>query len=115
MGDKRRAKWLKVGLFVAILGVNIPVSIIWTRARLPSATSDHVRLNNKFEIFNKTFFLAIDLVLNLYFIFLVRFSLIALDLNQYWVLFKVNIGIVGLCLGLDACVLGMLKLPNTYV
>lgn len=115
MVDRRRANWLKFGLFSAICGVNAAVYVIWTRAHLEGATPDQIRLNDAFEKAEKAFFLVVDLGLNLYFLYMVRFRLIALGLNKYWLLFKFNAAIVGLCTTMDACLLGMLSLTNPYL
>ena len=82
---------------------------------MPGATAGQIYLNNAFEKAEKTFFLLTDLGLNLYFLYLVRFRLIALGLNKYWLLFKVNVAIVFLSTGMDALLLGMLSLPDPYL
>ena len=115
MVDKRKAMWLKLGLVSAIGCINITVGVIWTSAHMPGATTEQIYLNNAFEKAEKTFFLIIDLGLNLCFLYLVRFRLIALGLNKYWLLFKVNIAMVFLSTAMDALLLGMLSLPNLYL
>ena len=115
MVDKRRAMWLKLGLLLTIGLINIAVGFIWISAHLPSATLQQIQLNNSFENAEKAFFLAIDLGLNLYFLYLVRFRLIALGLAKYWLLFKVNVAIVFLSTAMDALLLGMLSLSDPYL
>lgn len=115
MVSRRKALYLKVGLFVAILGVNIAVGFIWVPAHFPSASTDKVHLNEVFEKAEKSFFLVIDLALNLYFLYLVRFRLIADGLSKYWRLFNMNVGAVILSTSMDILLLGFLSLPSPYL
>lgn len=115
MVDKRKVMWLKLGLVSAIGCINIAVSVIWISAHMPGATPEQMHLNNGFEKAEKAFFLLIDLGLNLYFLYLVWFRLIALGLDKYWLLFKVNVAIVFLSTAMDALLLGMLSLPHPYL
>ena len=114
MVSKAKARMLKWGLFVFIGAINISVYIIWIPAHLPSATSSAVHLNNVWERVEKSFFLLIDFGLNLCFLYLVRFRLIADGLTKYWRLFHFNAAIVCVSLSMDALLLGMLSLPNPY-
>lgn len=115
MVDKRKAMWLKLGLLSTIGCINTAVGVIWISAHLSSATPEQIHLNNNFEKAEKSFFLLVDLGLNLYFLYLVRFRLIALGLGKYWLLFKVNVAIVFLSTAMDALLLGMLSLPDPYL
>ncbi|KAM6513713.1 hypothetical protein FALCPG4_016084 [Fusarium falciforme] len=115
MTNKRRARNLKWSL-VAIIGlVNIAVCYIWTVAHLDSATPAQVHLNIVFEKAEKTFFLIIDLALNLYFLYLVRYRLIADGLSKYWRLFNFNAGMVVISTSMDVLLLGFLSLPDPYL
>ena len=114
MVSKRKARMLKWGLFILIGAVNISVYIIWIPAHMPSATPSMVLLDNIWERVEKAFFLLIDFGLNLYFLYLIRFRLIADGLTKYWRLFHFNAGIVCVSLSMDALLLGMLSLPNPY-
>lgn len=115
MVNKRKAKWLKLVLFVVIGCVNICVYVIWTSAYMDDATPEQKHRNDIFEKAEKTFFLIVDLGLNIMFLYLVRFRLIAHGLSKYWQLFNFNIAIVCLSTAMDAALLGMLSLPNPYL
>ena len=115
MVEKRRAAMLRWGLFIAIGLVNIPVCVIWTTAMLPGATPFHHVLNFWFEKAEKTFFLVIDLSLNLFFLYLVRSRLISDGLSKYWKLYHFNAGIVMLSTSMDILLLGFLSLPDPYL
>lgn len=115
MVERRRATQLKWGLFAAIACVNIAVACIWIPAQLPGATSFQIKLNYTFEYAEKTIFLVVDLGLNLLFLYLVRFELIANGLSKYWRLYNFNAGIVVLSTSMDAMLLGFLGLPDPYL
>ncbi|KAL3471579.1 hypothetical protein BJX99DRAFT_263078 [Aspergillus californicus] len=114
MVSRRRSMRLRWILFGVILVVNIAVAFIWIPGHLPDASDAQVRLNYIFENFEKSFFLIIDLALNLYFLYLVRYRLIADGLNKYWTLYKFNIGFVAISTAMDALLLGLLSLPNQF-
>ena len=115
MINKRRARKMKWTLVVAIGCINLAVFYIWTTAQMPSATPYQVMVNHMFEKAEKSFFLVIDLALNLYFLYLVRFRLIADGLSKYWRLFNFNAGIVVLSTSMDVLLLGFLSLPDPYL
>lgn len=115
MVSKRKAKWLKICLVCGIGCVNIAVYVIWTSAYLPDATPAQKHLNDIFEKAEKSFFLVVDLGLNLCFLYLVRFRLISGGLNKYWPLFNLNAALVCVATAMDAALLGMLSLPNPYL
>ncbi|KAF4341635.1 hypothetical protein FBEOM_4430 [Fusarium beomiforme] len=94
MTNRRRAKYLKWGLVLCIGVVNIAVCYIWTVAHLDTATESQKYTNMVFEKAEKSFFLIIDLALNLYFLYLVRYRLIADGLGKYWRLFNFNAGML---------------------
>ncbi len=115
MVSRKRATWMRWGLFALILGVNVGVFIIWIPAYLPGATPRQKNLNNLFEKIEKSFFLVVDLGLNGFFLYLVRFRLIAGGLPKYWALFKMNAVLIVVSTAMDAALLGTLSLPDPYV
>ncbi|KAJ3549087.1 hypothetical protein NM208_g687 [Fusarium decemcellulare] len=115
MTNKDRAKKLKWGLVIIIGCINIAVCYIWTTAHMPGATPSQVQHNLIFEKSEKALFLAIDLALNLYFLYLVRFRLIADGLSKYWRLFNFNAGMVVVSTSMDVLLLGFLSLPDPYL
>ena len=106
---------LRWGLFIGIGLINLAVCIIWTIAQLPGATHTQVLVNMVFEKAEKTFFLVVDLGLNLLFLYLVRFRLIKDGLSKYWQLYNFNAGIVVLSTAMDILLLGFLSLPDPYL
>ncbi|KAF4460977.1 hypothetical protein FALBO_12231 [Fusarium albosuccineum] len=115
MTNRRRATHLKRSLFLSIAIINVAVCYIWVTAHLEGATPGEVKLNIIFEKFEKSFFLVIDLALNLYFLYLVRFRLIADGLAKYWQLFNFNAGMVVISTSMDILLLGFLSLPDPYL
>ncbi|KAF4342149.1 hypothetical protein FBEOM_3882 [Fusarium beomiforme] len=115
MTNRRRSRHLKWGLVISILCINAAVSYIFTVAHLDTATESQKYVNMIFEKFEKSFFLLVDLALNLYFLYLVRYRLIADGLNKYWRLFNFNAGIVFISTSMDVLLLGFLSLPNPYL
>ncbi|KAF4455766.1 hypothetical protein F53441_1965 [Fusarium austroafricanum] len=115
MLNRQRARHLRWGLVAIILCVNVAVCYIFTVAHLDTATPSQKHVNMIFEKFEKSFFLIVDLALNLYFLYLVRFRLIADGLNKYWRLFNFNSGMVFISTSMDILLLGFLSLPNPYL
>jgi hypothetical protein len=115
MVNKRKALYLKLALFTLITPITVAVCYIWTSSHLPGATEQQIRVNIIFEKCEKSFFLIIDLALNIYFLWLVRFNLIAAGLNKYWRLFNWNVGMVVVSTTLDALLLGFLSLSNQFM
>jgi hypothetical protein len=114
MVNRKKSRLLRCVLFVTIGIVNIAVAFIWIPAHLEGASPARVTLNNIFEHVEKTFFLTIDLGLNLYFLYLVRYQLIADGLTKYWPLYKYNVGMVFISTSMDGLLLGLLNLSNGY-
>jgi len=114
MVRKRKAKLLKWGLFILIGLVNISVFCVWIMAHVPDANPKMVAFNEIWERIEKSFFLVIDCGLNLYFLYLVRYRLIADGLSKYWRLFHYNAAILLLSTSMDILLLGMLSLPNNF-
>ena len=106
---------LRWGLFIVIGCINIAVAAIWPSAQMPGASPRLVTLNIIFEKAEKSFFLVVDLGLNLLFLYLVRFRLIADGLTKYWKLYNFNAAIVMLSTSMDVLLLGFLSLPDPYL
>jgi hypothetical protein len=81
---------------------------------MPSASPTMVAFNEIWERLEKSFFLIVDCGLNLYFLYLVRYRLIADGLSKYWRLLHFNAAILLVSLSMDILLLGMLSLPNPY-
>uniref|UniRef100_A0A0B7KKD3 Uncharacterized protein n=1 Tax=Bionectria ochroleuca TaxID=29856 RepID=A0A0B7KKD3_BIOOC len=115
MTNRRRARYLKWGLIIIIGPINVAVGYIWTIAHLDGATPTQKHVNMVFEKAVKSFFLVIDLALNLYFLYLVRYHLIANGLDKYWRLFNFNVSMVFISTSMDILLLGFLSLPDPYL
>jgi hypothetical protein len=99
----------------ALSGIKLTQYMQWIVAHLDDATPEQIRLNFIFEKIEKSFFLVIDLALNIYFLYLVKSRLISAGLNKYWRLFNVNIGMVVISTMLDSLLLGFLSLSNPFM
>jgi hypothetical protein len=113
MTDRRKSRLIKWFLFVGITLVNVSVFCIWIPA-LMEVNSFFINFNHIWEHIEKAIFLVVDAGLNFYFLYLVRANLISKGLSKYWPLFKFNMLAVGLSVIMDALLLGMLNLPNSY-
>jgi hypothetical protein len=113
MVDKRKARLIKWILFAVVGLINISVYCIWIPALMESNPT-FVKLNHIWERVEKSLFLLLDAGLNLYFLYLVRSNLIAKGLTKYGPLFNFNAAIVLVSVAMDAALIGMLSLPNTY-
>ncbi|KAH7353183.1 hypothetical protein BKA66DRAFT_516250 [Pyrenochaeta sp. MPI-SDFR-AT-0127] len=113
MVDKKKARSLKWVLFLLISAVNVSVYCIWIPAHMGTSPV-FITLNLIWERVEKTFFLIVDLGLNLYFLYLVRYRLIANGLTKYMPLFKFNVVIVFISTSMDILLLGLLSLPDGY-
>ncbi|GAM44017.1 hypothetical protein TCE0_060f19300 [Talaromyces pinophilus] len=111
-GKSQKLKWV---LAVSITLVNISVFCIWIPAHMPGATQTQITLNNAWERAEKSFFLLLDLGLNLFFLYLVRSRLISGGLTKYWRLYNFNVGIVVVSTCMDILLLGFLSLPDSYI
>ena len=100
MIDRRRATKIK-WIVAVILGlVNISVFCIWIPARL-QISETYIHVNEIWDRIEKGIFLIVDAALNFYFIYLVRTRLIANGLQKYTPLFRFNIFMVAVSMGLD--------------
>ena len=113
MVDQKKSRLLKLVLFVVIAIIQVAVFCIWIPG-LMEVSPTYVNLNHVFERVEKSFFLVVDLALNLYFLRLVRSNLILKGLKKYWPLFNFNIGAVTLSTCMDALLLGLISLPGAY-
>jgi len=113
MMDQRKAVRLRWILFAVVSVVQISVFCIWIPALL---AVDHtwVDLNHVWERLEKSFFLLTDLILNIYFLYLVRSRLISQGLTKYWALFNFNSAAVLVSTCMDILLIGLQNLQNPY-
>ncbi|KAK8053134.1 hypothetical protein PG996_012435 [Apiospora saccharicola] len=112
--DRRRARQLQLGTFVAITMINISVFCIWIPAQLQISGS-YTRLNDIWDRTEKAVFATIDAGLNAYFLWVVRTKLISNGLTKYWVLFRYNIFMVCISVSLDIILIGSMSLPSGLI
>ncbi|GJN69951.1 hypothetical protein PLIIFM63780_010390 [Purpureocillium lilacinum] len=111
MIDRRRATKIK-WIVAVILGlVNISVFCIWIPARL-QISETYIHVNEIWDRIEKGIFLIVDAALNFYFIYLVRTRLIANGLQKYTPLFRFNIFMVAVSMGLDVILIGSMSIGN---
>ena len=108
MTNRNKSRQLKLVLAVTITIVNISVFCIWVPAHMPGASQTRITLNNVWERVEKSFFLVLDLGLNLLFLYLVRSRLISGGLTKYWRLYNFNVGIAVVSTCMDILLLGFL-------
>ncbi|KAH6632238.1 hypothetical protein F5144DRAFT_593039 [Chaetomium tenue] len=105
---------LKLGLFIAIGFINVSVFCVWIPARLQiSPTIVHV--NEIWDRIEKALFAAVDMAMNLYFMWLVKSKLVSNGLTQYNLIYKYNMVTVCLSMLLDGMLIGFMSLPDDAV
>lgn len=93
----RRLKWGTFGILVLI---NISVFCIWIPSRL-QISPRYRHINNIWDRVEKGLFAIIDAGLNLYFIYLVRSSLVSCGLRKYVILYRFNLAMICISLTMD--------------
>jgi hypothetical protein len=73
---RRTVRHLKWGVFSLLLLVNTAVFTIWIPARL-QINERWVRINNVWDRVEKGIFAVVDVGLNIYFVYIVRFTLVS--------------------------------------
>ncbi|KAF2092563.1 hypothetical protein NA57DRAFT_12986, partial [Rhizodiscina lignyota] len=114
MVDKHKSRLMKWLLFGLVGVVNISVFVIWIPAHM-EISPFWVNFNSIWERLEKCFFLVVDCGLNFFFLYLVRFNLIAKGLTKYSRLFQFNAFIVCVSIAMDGLLLGLLSLKNSYI
>ncbi|KFA55134.1 hypothetical protein S40293_08675 [Stachybotrys chartarum IBT 40293] len=112
--NKARIRRLKWAVFIVVLLINIAVACIWIPSRLQISTTYH-DINEGWDRTEKALLAIIDVGLNLYFIYLVRSSLISLGLKRYVPLYRFNIAMIIISVAMDGLLIGMMSLPNTFL
>uniref|UniRef100_A0A8H7KDQ3 Integral membrane protein n=1 Tax=Bionectria ochroleuca TaxID=29856 RepID=A0A8H7KDQ3_BIOOC len=93
----RRVQWF---LFGSVLLLQVAVACVWIPAQL-QISDLYVDVNHVFDRTEKVIFALIDLCLNVYFIHLVRSTLIAYGLTKYVLLYRVNIAMILVSMTMD--------------
>ncbi|GAA6009346.1 hypothetical protein JCM10207_004357 [Rhodosporidiobolus poonsookiae] len=112
--NPRHQRMLKYGVAGLMLAINISVYIIWMPARL-QINQHWVSLNKVWDRIEKCLYLVIDFVLNAIFIRSIQKRLLANGLERYRPLVRFNQGLVVVSLAMDALLIGVMSLPNSYL
>ncbi|CAH0051098.1 unnamed protein product [Clonostachys solani] len=107
----RRVQWF---LFGCVLLLQVAVACFWVPAQL-QISDLYVDINHVFDRTEKVVFALIDLCLNVYFIHLVRSTLIAYGLTKYVLLYRVNIAMILVSMTMDVLIIGMMSLPSAFL
>lgn len=95
-----KERWLKVGLLIVIGLINISVYCIWVPAQL-QISNVFIRINTVWDRMEKALFAVVDLLLNAYFMWLVKSKLVSNGLTQYNLVYRINLIMVTLSISLD--------------
>ncbi|CAH0044694.1 unnamed protein product [Clonostachys solani] len=106
----RRLKWAVFGFIVLI---NIAVACIWIPAQL-QISDRYILINEIWDRTEKVILAIIDVCLNLYFVYLVRSTLITRGLSRYVTLYRVNIFMISISMTMDVLIITMMSLNNIY-
>ncbi|CAG9990608.1 unnamed protein product [Clonostachys byssicola] len=121
-------------LFGSVLLLQVAVACVWIPAQL-QISDLYVHVNHVFDRTEKVIFALIDLCLNVYFIYLVRSTLIAYGLTKYVLLYRVNIAMILVSMTMDVStiptadyinllyliissqvlIIGMMSLPSAFL
>ncbi|KAK4228581.1 hypothetical protein QBC38DRAFT_351459, partial [Podospora fimiseda] len=112
--DREFARRLKFGVGVSVGLISISVFCIWAPARL-QISQRWMDINRIWDRVEKALFLIIDAALNIYFMWLVRTKLIANGLTKYRLVYKFNIFMVCISIGLDVLIIGIMSLDDDTV
>ncbi|KAF3761312.1 hypothetical protein M406DRAFT_16992, partial [Cryphonectria parasitica EP155] len=113
MYDQKRVRRLKWAATLLIGAINVSVFIIWMPARL-QISPGWENLNDVWDRIEKGIFAILDLLLNLYFIYLVRKELITCGLTKFQHLYRFNIGMIFISISLDVVLIGIMSIPNHH-
>lgn len=111
---KRKAVNLKIAVAVCITLINISVYCIWIPARL-QVSEEFIHINDIWDRCEKSIYLAVDALLNFYFMKTVHNKLVGNGLKKYQTLIKFNALLVAFSLAMDALIIGMMSLNNSFV
>lgn len=104
MVDRKKAKQIKWGVAILITMINISVYCVWLPARLQ--VSEHfIHINDVWDRVEKSIYLVVDALLNIFFIHTVQRQLVKPGLKKYRPLVKFNLLIIGLSLGMDVLII----------
>ncbi|CAG9996065.1 unnamed protein product [Clonostachys byssicola] len=106
-----RLKW---AVFIIVLMINIAVACIWIPSRL-QISKTYITINNYWDRAEKAVLAVIDLCLNVYFVYLVRSSLISYGLTKYVRLYRFNLFMIAISLSMDVLIIAMMSLANTFL
>ncbi|KPM38050.1 hypothetical protein AK830_g8545 [Neonectria ditissima] len=112
--DQKFVWKVKYGVAALITAINISVYCIWIPARLQISQS-YIHLNEIWDRCEKVIYLLVDAALNFLFIRIVKKNLVGLGLAKYDNLVKFNMFIICFSLGMDALIICMMSLKNTFV
>ncbi|KAF7532537.1 hypothetical protein G7Z17_g13627 [Cylindrodendrum hubeiense] len=107
----RRLRW---GIFTFLLIINISVGIVWIPTRLQISPA-WVHVNDIWDRTEKAIFAVVDVCLNLYFVYLVRSSLIEYGLTKYVLLYRFNLAMVVVSVTMDILIIATMSLSNTFL
>ncbi|KAK7424238.1 hypothetical protein QQZ08_008726 [Neonectria magnoliae] len=107
----RRLRWSVFGILAVI---NVSVASVWIPARL-QINPTWIHVNEIYDRLEKAIFAVMDVGLNLYFVYLVRSSLIEYGLTKYVLLYRFNLAMVVLSLTMDILIIATMSLNNTFL
>ena len=103
MRDRRIVNRMIWGCALGLGLINISVFCIWIPARLQISPT-FVHVNEIWDRMEKAIFCIMDVILNVYFVYLVRSRLISNGLTKYNRLFKFNIFMIFVSMSLDVSI-----------
>ncbi|BGP48949.1 hypothetical protein JCM10450v2_004828 [Rhodotorula kratochvilovae] len=114
ISDTRHQNYLKYGVAGLITAINISVYCIWIPARL-QINETYMHINTIWDRCEKCIYLVIDALLNYHFIRVVKARLVSNGLDRYRPLVTFNQRLILVSISMDALIIGMMSLPNTFV
>ena len=90
------------------------IDSIWIPARL-QVSDKYIEINKIWDRCEKIIYLIVDAFLNWHFVRVVKARLVQNGLDRYRPLLRMNQRLIILSISMDALIIGMMSLPNTFV
>ncbi|KLU82631.1 hypothetical protein MAPG_01702 [Magnaporthiopsis poae ATCC 64411] len=99
-GRPAQDRQVQVGTALALMAICISVFTVWIPAHL-QISAEFVIFNNVWDRIEKALILILDVGLNIYFLWLVKSTLIDYELTKYTILLRFNLAAIFLSVSLD--------------
>jgi len=114
MTDQKKAFRIKWGVAALMTVINIAVFCIWIPAQL-QVSETYMHINKYWDRTSKVIILIVDVILNWYFVKIVKERLVDGGLTKYDALVRFNIRIMLVSIAVDVMIIGLMSLTNPFL